>query len=152
MAGRRLNRPFRNGSGCGGCFLRRPCPLLCGLSCLSGILAFQFPFLCHAGERVAGKLRVFLCHLLKIQIGPCRQLLSFPFRHPAGRVLTVAASGKPGELTGSCLCHKLGFMGSFHAYVLMLNLVYFVVGVKPYLRPHTPDSLLCQSRLFGRLL
>ena len=43
-------------------------------------------------------------------------------------------------------------MGSFHAYVLMLNLVYLVVGVKPYLRPRTPDSFLCQSRLFGRLL
>ena len=67
-------------------------------------------------------------------------------------MLTVAASGKTDELTGSRFGHKLGFMGSFHAYVFMLDFVYLVVGVKPYLRPHTPDSFLCQSRLFGRFL
>ena len=152
MAGRCLNRPFREGPGCGSCFFCRPRPLLCGLSGLFGVPAFQLPFLGHTGKGVTGKLRVLLYHLLKIQIGFCRRFLSLPFCHPVGRVFPVAASGKPDELTGSGLGHKLGFMGSFHAYIFMLYFVYLVVGVKPYFCPYSPDSFFGQSRPFLRFL
>ena len=68
---------------------------------------------------------------MKIHIGPGFYVLPFPLCHLPGRVFLPAAFGIAGQFPGSGLCGQLGFMGSFHTHIFMLDLVYLVVDIEP---------------------
>ena len=146
MTGHKLRRPPghipRSGSG----FLCGLCALFCRRLCLFGIPAFQFPLLLYPGQRIAGKLRVFGGHLLKIHIGPGFYVLPFPLCHLPGRVFPPAPFGIPGQFPGPGLGGQLGFMRSFHAHIFMLDFVDFVVEIKPCLGAGSPDGFFCKAR------
>ena len=150
MTGHKLRRPTGRSSRSGSGFLCDLCALFCSRLCFFGIPAFQFPFLLHTGKRIAGKLRVIGGHLLKIHIGPGFYVLPFPLCHLPGRVLPVSPFGIPGQFPGSGLCGQLGFMGSFHTHIFMLNLVYLVVDIEPCFCTGSPDCLFCKPRWFLR--
>ena len=146
MTGHKLRRPTGRSSRSGSGFLCGLCALFCSRLCFFGIPAFQFPFLLHTGKRIAGKLRVIGGHLLKIHIGPGFYVLPFPLCHLPGRVFLPAAFGIAGQFPGSGLCGQLGFMGSFHTHIFMLNLVYLVVDIEPRFCAGSPDCLFCKPR------
>ena len=146
MAGHKLRRPPGHIPRGGGGFLCCFCTLPCRRLCLFGIPAFQFPFLLHPRQRIAGKLRVLGGHLLKLHIGPGLHVPAFPLCHLPGRVLPVSPFGIPGQFPGSGLGHKFRLMGSFHTHIFMLNFVDFVVEIKPCFGAGSPDSFLRKPR------
>ena len=106
MAGHKPGSPFGGISRSGSGFLCRLCTVLCGFLCLFGILPFLFPFLLYAGERIAGKLRVFGGHFLKVGVCPGVPFFTFPFCHAPGRVLPVTAFRIAGQHPGPALGGK----------------------------------------------
>ena len=57
--------------------------------------------------------------------------------------------GKPGHPADTCLGHKLGFVGSFPAYIFMFYFMYLVMGVEPGPGSGVPGQLPGDT---GRLL
>ena len=95
------------------------------------------------------KLRVLLRHLLIVEVGIGLHGLVFPFLHLSGRVLPDTPLGVAGGLMHSGLRQKLGLVGALHTHILMLDLMYFAVGVGPYTCPRRRCSPLGEA---GRLL
>ena len=114
---------------------RRLGPLSCSLPGLLGILPLDFPFLGHAGKESALKLRVLLRHLLIVEVGIGLHGHVFPFLHLSGRVLPDTPLGVAGGLMHPGLRQKLGLVGALHTHILMLDLMYFAVGVGPHTSP-----------------
>ena len=132
---------------------RRLGPLSCSLPRLLGIFPLDFPFLGHAGKEAALKLRVLLRHLLIVEVGIGLHGFVFPFLHLPGRVLPDTPLGVAGGLMHSGLCQKLGLVGALHTHILMLDLMYFAVGVGPYTCPRRRCRPLGEAgRLLGFLL
>ncbi len=76
---------------------------------------------------------------------PGRSFFAFPLCHPAGRMFPAAASCVAGQPPGSGLGCKLGFMGSFHAHIFMLNLDVFCCGHRTMLRLLAPRTAFFAS-------
>ena len=123
--------------------------MLCGFPGLFGILPLDFPFLGHAGKKVALKLRVFCGHLLIVELGLCFHGLVFPLHHLPGRVLPDTPLGIAAGFMRPGLGQKLGFVCAFHAHILMLDLMELAVAVGPYASPRRCGRPLGEA---GRLL
>ena len=99
------------------------------------------------------KLRVLLHHFLIVEVSARLHGLALPFLHLPGRVLPDTPLGVATGLMRPGLRQKLGLVGSFHAYILMLGFMYLAVAVGPHASPRRRDRPLGEAgRLLGLLL